>query len=388
MRVQGGSFTPSLDLPRLTPDASHLTVRHMAKGSKAGACSAHVEAAKANCLQHARREGKVPSYVNPNLTKNNRVVFESDAIANRKSIIPLVRQAEKLYTEKTGQKCQRKFTPFREDVLKLKPGITDGQLMNFKAKVEAETGWEVIGIWLHQDEGHVHSKYIEGDEDFAINYHAHVLYSCQDKTTGKAIRLPRSYFKLRQDWLASATGMERGNPASETGRNHRSALQQRIVSQEARIGELERIAKEREKAYREEIARLQEEKRKAIEAAKAKTWNGVANLFGRDKEVTELKAQIKAVKAESDAEREKYKAELQKARRTSEKPLQDALRKIGAVVGFYKPVDARMTVDQIVRQVEEVKESSSRWYNIAQRTEKQLKELQRNQEEIGSSLHR
>ena len=360
----------------------------MAKGSKAGACSAHVEAAKANCLQHARREGKVPSYVNPNLTKNNRVVFESDAIANRKSIIPLVRQAEKLYTEKTGQKCQRKFTPFREDVLKLKPGITDGQLMNFKAKVEAETGWEVVGIWLHQDEGHVHSKYIEGDEDFAINYHAHVLYSCQDKTTGKAIRLPRSYFKLRQDWLASATGMERGNPASETGRNHRSALQQRIVSQEARIGELERIAKEREKAYREEIARLQEEKRKAIEAAKAKTWNGVANLFGRDKEVTELKAQIKAIKAERDAEREKYKAELQKARRTSEKPLQDALRKIGAVVGFYKPVDARMTVDQIVRQVEEVKESSSRWYVIAQKTEKQLKELQRNQEDIGNGLKR
>ena len=204
----------------------------MAKGSKAGACSAHVDPAKANCLQHDRREGKIPSYVNPHLTQNNRVVFEDDMIRDRKHITPLVNQAKKLFTEKTGQKCQAKFVPFREDVLKLKPGITDAQLMDFKAKVEAETGWKVIGIYLHQDEGHVHSKYIEGDENFDINYHAHVLYSCQDQETGKAIRLPRKYFRLRQDWLAAATGMERGNPASETGINHRTSMQQRSAAVE------------------------------------------------------------------------------------------------------------------------------------------------------------
>ena len=361
----------------------------MAKGSKAGACSAHVEAAKANCLQHARREGKVPSYVNPNLTKNNRVVFESDAIANRKSIIPLVRQAEKLYTAKTGQKCQKSFAPFREDVLKLKPGITDQQLMNFKAKVEAETGWKVMGIWLHQDEGHYHSKYIEGDEDFDLNIHAHVLYSCQDQKTGKAIRLNRSYFRLRQDWLAAATGMERGNPASETGRNHRSSMQQRIVAQEERIQELERVAKEKERVYRDEIARLQEEKRKAIEEAKAKTWKGVANLFGRDKEVAELKAQIKAVKAERDAEREKYKAELQKASRTSEKPIKDLLRKIGNKLGI-NPSYGRdnYTEAAVMHQLDLKLESEDRWYRSAMKAEKELNDYRRIEEALTGAIKR
>lgn len=359
----------------------------MAKGSKQGACSAHVETAKANCLKHNRREGNTPSYVNPHLTQNNRTVFEDDAIANRKSIVPLVNQAEKLYTAKTGQKCQKSFAPFREDVLKLKPGITDQQLMNFKAKVEAETGWKVMGIWLHQDEGHYHSKYIEGDEDFELNIHAHVLYSCQDQETGKAIRLNRSYFRLRQDWLAAATGMERGNPASETGRNHRSSMQQRIESQEKRIQELERIAREREKAYRDEISRLQEEKRKAIEEAKAKTWRGVANLFGRDDEVKALKEQIKAVKAERDAEREKHKAELQKARRTSEKPLKDLLVRVGTKLGITpSSVRDNFTEAAVMHQLDLKLESEDRWFRSAMKAEKELKTIRNQGEDIDHGL--
>ena len=209
----------------------------MAKGSKKGACSAHVSAAKSNCLQHARRI-TVPSYVNPRLTKNNRTVFESESIRNRKSIMPLVRAAEKLYSEKTGQKCQKSFTPFREDVLVVKAGITNEQLLDYKEKVEKLTGWKVMGIWLHQDEGHFRSKYIEGDDHFSINYHAHVLYACQDPETGKAIRCTRDYFRLRQDLLAESTGMERGNSAIETGISHRSSLVQRIFSQEERLEKL------------------------------------------------------------------------------------------------------------------------------------------------------
>ena len=271
----------------------------MANASKQGACSAHIDPAKANCLQHDRREGKIPSYVNPHLTHTNRVVFEDDMIRGRKHITPLKNRAEKLYTEKTGQKCQAKFVPFREDVLKLKPGITDEQLLKFKAKVEEGTGWKVVGIYLHQDEGYYHSKYIEGDEDFAINYHAHVLYSCQDQNTGKAIRLNRSYFKLRQDWLADATGMERGTPASETGIKHRSSMQQRIFSQEQRIAELERKKKE----------------------AKASIWHKAKDIFGADKDFEELREIIKgepertaaAVATAKTQERQKVITEIKQA---------------------------------------------------------------------------
>ena len=137
--------------------------------SKKGACSSNTQTAKANCLAHNRRDDsteKVPSYVNQNRSHLNRTIFEDELIKGRKSIVPLIHAAEKLYTEKTGQKCQKSFAPFREACLHLKEGITDRQLLNFKTKVEQETKWKVIGIWLHEDEGHAKSKYIEGEEGF------------------------------------------------------------------------------------------------------------------------------------------------------------------------------------------------------------------------------
>lgn len=230
--------------------------------SKKGACSSNTQTAKANCLAHNRRDNsteKVPSYVNQNRSHLNRTIFEDELIKGRKSIVPLIHAAEKLYTEKTGQKCQKSFAPFREACLHFKEGITDEQLMDFKSKVERETEWKVIGIWLHEDEGHAKSKYIEGEEGFEINHHAHVLFSCQDLTTGKAIRADRKKLSKMQDILAEATGMERGNKASETGRRHRSAMEQRIYIQEQRIAELEECTREMET----EMA-VVEEKRKEL----------------------------------------------------------------------------------------------------------------------------
>ena len=213
----------------------------MARGSKAGACSSNTQGAKANCLKHDRRNEqteKVPSYVNKNLSHLNRTVYEDPMIEGRKSIVPLVRQAEQLYTEKTHQKCQKSFQPFRESVLVIRPDTTDEQLMTFKGLAEKTTGWKCIGIYVHQDEGFVKSKYIEGEDGFKVNYHAHVLWSCQDLTTGKAIRCDRRKLSQMQDDLAMATGMERGNRASETGIRHRNTIQQRITSQEARLDDL------------------------------------------------------------------------------------------------------------------------------------------------------
>lgn len=239
----------------------------MAKGSKKGACSAHVRAAKMICLQHNRRNEEsrnVPSYVNPHLSHLNHTIFEDEMIRGRKSIVPLWKRAEILYTEKTGQKCQKSFAPFREDALVF-PGrgdITDEQIFAFIRKVEKEIGWKVVGAWYHKDEGHQRSKYIEGDEKFQLNYHVHLLYYCQDPETGKAIRPKRSYFPLRQDWLAAATGMQRGNPAAETGIKGRTAAEQRIHAMEQRIGALEN----KEKQAKKELDQV----RKEIEAEKSR----------------------------------------------------------------------------------------------------------------------
>lgn len=247
VRVQGG-ILPLLDYPlRVANHAVTLTQNCiMAKGSKSGACSSHTDKAKANCLAHDRREGKVPSYVNPHLSHMNRIVFEDEMIRGRKSIVPLVQRAEKEYTEKTGQKCQGSFAPFRESALKIREGVTDEQLMKFKADAERLTGWKCIGIYLHLDEGHYRSKYIEGDESFALNHHAHVLWSCQDHQTGKSIKCTRKQLSMMQDLLAAATGMERGNKAAETGIKGRSAQAQRIKAQEERIERLESIAKSKD----------------------------------------------------------------------------------------------------------------------------------------------
>ena len=213
----------------------------MAKGSKKGACSCNTQPAKGGCLYHDRRNeeyDKVPGYVNQHLSHNNAVVFEDAMIADRKSIVPLKRAAEKLYTEKTHQKCQERFAPFRESVLKIKADTTPEQLMKFKELAEKRTGWKCIGIYMHKDEGHAGSKYIEGSTDFAINYHAHVLWYSQNPDTGKAIPCTLKKLEGMQDDLAAATGMERGN---KTGRRHRNVWEQRLASMEERCEQYETI---------------------------------------------------------------------------------------------------------------------------------------------------
>lgn len=277
----------------------------MAQGSKKGACSANVQPAKANCLQHNRRDEnstRVPSHVNPHESYLNHTIFEDEMIKGRKSIVPFVKRAELLYTEKTGQKCQSSFVPFREDVLSL-PGrgdISDEQILDYLRTVEEKFGVKPIGAWYHKDEGHPHSKYIEGDENFEKNYHVHVLYSCQDKDTGKAIRLPRSFYTLRQDFLSKATGLERGNPAAETRRERRSASQQRIHAMEERIRMLEEEYRKRDLKAQEDVKRLEDEKNKLEEeiktlrvgkAAKEKLL-GALRQSKKDKEIAQLKATV------------------------------------------------------------------------------------------------
>ena len=382
----------------------------MAKGSKKDACSAHVDAAKANCLKHDRREGKIPSYVNPHLTHTNRTVYEDEMIRGRKSITPLVNRAEKLYTEKTGQKCQKSFTPFREDVLRIKAGITDDQLMAFKDQVEKATGWKVVGIWLHQDEGHYHSKYIEGDENYDINYHAHVLYSCQDQETGKAIRLGRNYFRLRQDWLAEATGMERGNSAAETGIRHRSSQQQRIDAQEKRIEELLRVTAEKDAALdliKKELANLSKgkavkeaaiakigeyadkaraagAKAKAAGAAAAESGKAVTNwvkgkfnLSDKDDVIKAQKAQIATLTDERDKAKASEARALQKAQKAASEGYNKALEDVRRQSRLSWPQWEGTSLLGIVSKINDAVETKDLWYQDNKRLERENERLKR-----------
>lgn len=281
--------------------------------SKKGACSSHTQTVRGNCLQHARRE-QVPSYVNPHLTVNNRTVYEADFLRGRKSILPFIRQAEKLYSEKTGQKVQKSFTPFRESCLVLREGITDKQLLDFKESAEKLLGWKCVGIWLHQDEGHFHSKYIEGDDSFAINYHAHVIWDCQDHSTGKAVRCDRKKLSQMQDLLAKATGMERGNYAKDTGKKRREANEQRIFAQEQRIAKLNV---------------MEVRKKTAIDIAKAagekiKGWFGQSS---KDKEIESLKRENE----KTNGENEKTKALFSSTVQTKDREIASLQQKLSTI---------------------------------------------------------
>ena len=316
--------------------------------SKKGACSSHTQSVKGNCLQHARREGNIPSYVNPHLSGSNRTVFESDDIRSRKSILPFLHRAEKLYTEKTGQKVQKSFTPFRESCLVLREGITDQQLLAFKEAAEKLTGWRCMGIWLHQDEGHYHSKYIEGDDSFAINYHAHVLWDCQDHSTGKAIRCDRKKLSAMQDLLSKATGMDRGNLAKDTGKKGRSAREQRIASQEQRIASLD-VTKARKEA--------------AVGAIKAvgETLKGLVGQSSKDKEIVALKRENEKIQAQNEKTQAHFSSILAKKDREIDS-LSEKVRLLN------------IKNAELKEQLKEQTNLVDKWFDIAQEYKGMLKE--------------
>ena len=364
----------------------------MAKGSKKGACSSNTQSAKANCLAHDRRSGKVPSYVNPHLSHTNRIVFEDEMIRGRKSIVPLVHQAEKLYTEKTGQKVQASFAAFRESCLTLREGITDEQLLKFKAEAERLTGWKCIGIYLHQDEGHVHSKYIEGDEAFAINYHAHVLWDCQDHQTGKSIKCKRAHLSQMQDLLSATTGMERGNKASETGLRHRSALQQRIDAQEERIAQLERISKTKDDEIAAKDAAIKEkdqEIEKLSRAAAAKdatiqslkaacSWvKGKLNLSDKDDVIKAQKAQIATLTDERDKAKASEARTLQKAQKAASEGYNKALEDVRRRSRLSWPQWEGTSLLGIVSKINDAVETKNLWYQDNKRLEMENERLKR-----------
>ena len=364
----------------------------MAKGSKKGACSSNTQSAKANCLAHDRRSGKVPSYVNPHLSHTNRIVFEDEMIRGRKSIVPLVHQAEKLYTEKTGQKVQASFAAFRESCLTLREGITDEQLLKFKAEAERLTGWKCIGIYLHQDEGHVHSKYIEGDEAFDINYHAHVLWDCQDHQTGKSIKCKRAHLSQMQDLLSAATGMERGNKARETGLRHRSALQQRIDAQEERIAQLERISKTKDDEIAAKDAAIKEkdqEIEKLSRAAAAKdatiqslkaacSWvKGKLNLSDKDDVIKAQKAQIATLTDERDKAKASEARTLQKAQKAASEGYNKALEDVRRRSRLSWPQWEGTSLLGIVSKINDAVETKNLWYQDNKRLEMENERLKR-----------
>lgn len=220
--------------------------------SKQGATSANTQKAKGGCLQHNRRT-QAAANVDPNRSHLN-TAWEHDRIKNLASTRSLIKHAEKLYTAKTGQKCQLSFAPLKETCVVCKDSTTIEEAMKIARKVEEQTGIVCLGIWIHRDEGHARSRF-RPDEPYQCNNHLHILWDCQDHETGKAIPIKRQHLRDMQDIAADALGMERGNPAELTKRKHVDSMNYKA---QALAKEIETIEKENQK-LREETKELQKE---------------------------------------------------------------------------------------------------------------------------------
>ena len=237
--------------------------------SKKGATSAHTIKAKGGCLQHNRRT-QVAVNVDPSRTHLN-TAWEHDRIKNLASTRSLIRKAEKLYTEKTKQKCQASFAPLKETCVVCKESTTLEDAMKMARKVEKATGVVCLGVWIHKDEGHAKSRF-NPDEPYQCNYHIHFLWDCQNPTTGKAIPLKRQDFRDMQDIAAESLGMERGTPAEQTGRKH-------IESMTFKVQQLSKEVKELKKERTGLLAKIQD----------AWQWKGRAKQAEADLEAEKVR---------------------------------------------------------------------------------------------------
>ena len=261
--------------------------------SKKGATSANTQKAKGGCLQHNRRT-QMAANVDPSRTHLN-TAWEHDRIKNLASTRSLIRKAEKLYTKKTGQRCQASFAPLKETCVVCKDSTTMEQAMAIARKVEEQTGVVCLGIWIHRDEGHARSRF-HPDEPYQCNNHIHILWDCQNPNTGKAIPIKKQDLRDMQDIAAESLGMQRGNPAELTGRKH-------IASMTYKVQQLEEEVKQLKKEKTGLVAKIQD----------AWKWKGRAK-----KAETDLETEKKAHK-EDIAKANKILAEAKKMAENAEK---------------------------------------------------------------------
>lgn len=113
------------------------------------------------------------------------------------------------------------------------------QAMAIARKVEEQTGVVCLGIWIHRDEGHARSRF-RPDEPYQCNNHIHILWDCQNPTTGKAIPIKKQHLRDMQDIAAKSLGMKRGTPAEQTGRKHIESMMFKIQRLEEELMELKK----------------------------------------------------------------------------------------------------------------------------------------------------
>lgn len=171
--------------------------------------------------RHNSRQQKL-DYIFPELSHNNEsLCYVTDLKAREK-------ECQALYLEKVGQKMQKKTVPLREGVVVINENTTMDDLKALGGEIKALLGWECLQIHIHRDEGYIKAKN-KPNEERKLNLHAHLVFDCQNKETGKMYRIKKEQLSELQTITAKTLKMDRGKPST---RRHLSALEMKIQHKE------------------------------------------------------------------------------------------------------------------------------------------------------------
>ncbi|MBS1507015.1 MAG: hypothetical protein JSS79_10250 [Bacteroidetes bacterium] len=220
-------------------------------------------------ISEAHNERRVKlDYVMLGLSANNES-WKTELIADR------LKKVHELYFERVGQKLQEKATPIREGVVVIKPETSLEDLRTLGRKFKEEFGVECFQCHIHRDEGHIVTKEEVRKEkalgndtlkvgQVILNYHAHLVFDWQNKTTGRSIKLNKGDMRRMQTITASVLGMERGKENSKAVRlevNEFKAFREKLNEDVAE--ELDRTEELKAKAQ-EELRLIEEQKKNSL----------------------------------------------------------------------------------------------------------------------------
>lgn len=192
----------------------HLTPSIMALSS------IHFAVAKYNSESHNQRRAKL-DYTFTELEQNNRS-WVAQSISDRKAKIEL------LALQLNQRKLNKNATPIREAVVNLEAHHGPEDLHHLANTLREKIGIDCFQWYIHRD---------EGVDKNNLNYHAHMLFDWQDKSTGKMQRHGKHVMAEIQTITADALGMERGREGSTAVRHEAQAykaVQDKLKAEKAR----------------------------------------------------------------------------------------------------------------------------------------------------------
>lgn len=230
--------------------------------------SIHFRPVKANSQAHNERLVNL-DYNFPDLVKNNQSWKIADIAEKEKQI--------EAYCKKvSGRKLQKNAEPIREAVLNLNPHHTLEDLQQLAQVLQEEKGIECFQIHIHRDEG-------KSQEE--INHHAHMLFSWQDKKTGKTLKLNKTDLSQIQTIVAKTLSMERGQLRVNSNRERlepiefkRQQEELRLQKLQSQIAELEQKKNTAASAYRSAAERHRTAKQESRGIGEAKTSDFKARI--------------------------------------------------------------------------------------------------------------